>query len=116
MDESWLGGPSPAGKRGCGAEGKVIIAIAVERIGYGVKSKRWKLGRARIEAIPNTTGDTPKVFVERNCEQESVIHTDGLNSYQGLDQLGYQHEATAVSQGNEPAHVVLPACIASPRS
>ncbi len=109
VDESWLGGPSPGGKRGRGAEGKVIIAIAVERIGYGVKSKRWKLGRARIEAIPNTTGDTLKDFVERNCEQGSVIYTDGLNSYQGLDQLGYQHEATAVSQGNEPAHVVLPA-------
>lgn len=53
------------------------------------------------------TGDTLKDFVERNCEQGSVIYTDGLNSYQGLDQLGYQHEATAVSQGNEPAHVVF---------
>ena len=109
VDESWLGGPAPGGKRGRGAEGKVIIAIAVERIGYGAQSKRWKLGRARIEVIPNTTGDTLKDFVERNCEPGSIIYTDGLNSYRGLDQLGYQHEATAVSQSNEPAHVVLPA-------
>jgi hypothetical protein len=39
----------------------------------------------------------------------SVIYTDGLNSYKGLDKLGYTHHATAISQGDEPAHVVLPA-------
>ena len=109
VDESWLGGPAPGGKRGRGAEGKVIIVIAVERIGYGDKSRRWKLGRVRVEAIPNTTGDTLKDFVERNCEPGSIIYTDGFSSYRGLDQLGYRHEATAVSQSNEPAHVVLPA-------
>lgn len=109
VDESWLGGPSPGGKRGRGAEGKVIVAIAVERLGFGVKSSRWKLGRARIETIPDTTGETLKDFVVRNCESGSVIYTDGLNSYKGLDQLGYDHAATAVSQGTDPAHVVLPA-------
>ena len=109
VDESSLGGPSPGGKRGRGAEGKVIIAIAVERLGVNAQSGRWKLGRARIETIPDTTGDTLKDFVARNCEPGSVIYTDGLNSYKGLDQLGYEHEATAVSLSNEPAHVVLPA-------
>lgn len=109
VDESWLGGPAPGGKRGRGAEGKVIIAIAVERLGFGGKSQRWKLGRARIEVIPDTTGDTLKDFVARNCEPGSIIYTDGLNAYRGLDRLGYQHEATAISQGNAPAHVVLPA-------
>lgn len=109
VDESFLGGPSPGGKRGRGAEGKVIIAIAVERLGFGGKSERWKLGRTRIEVIPNTTGDTLKDFVGRNCEPGSIIYTDGLSAYRGLDRLGYQHEATAVSQGNQPAHVALPA-------
>lgn len=87
----------------------MIIAIAVERIGYSSHSKRWKLGRARIEVIPNTTGDTLKDFIERNCEQGSVIYTDGLSAYQGLDARGFIHNATAVSQTDEPAHVVLPA-------
>lgn len=109
VDESWLGGPSPGGKHGRGAEGKVIIAIAVERLGFGAKSNRWKLGRARMETIPDTTGDALEDFVTRNCEPGSVIYTDGLNSYKGLDQVGYEHEATAVSLSNEPAHVDLPA-------
>ena len=85
------------------------IAIAVERLGFGAKSNRWKLGRARMETIPDTTGDTLEDFVTRNCEPGSVIYTDGLNSYKGLDQVGYEHEATAVSLSNEPAHVDLPA-------
>lgn len=109
VDESYLGGPAPGGKRGRGAEGKVIIAIAAERIGVNRKSGRWKLGRCRVEVIPNTTSETLQDFVERNCEPGSVIYTDGLNSYVGLDSLGYEHSATAVSQGDDPAHVVLPA-------
>ncbi len=87
----------------------MIIAIAVERLGFGAKSERWKLGRARIEAIEDTGGDTLKDFVVRNCEQGSTIYTDGLSAYRGLDKLGLNHNATAVSNGDEPAHVVLPA-------
>jgi hypothetical protein len=54
VDESYLGGPTPGGKRGRDAEGKLIIAIAVERKGFGKKSKRWKLGRTRIQVMPDT--------------------------------------------------------------
>lgn len=109
VDESWLGGPTPGGKRGRGAEGKLIVAIAAERIGVNRKTGRWKLGRCRIEIIETTDQKTLHNFVERNCEPGSVIYTDGLNSYKGLDKLGYDHHATAVSQGSDPAHVVLPA-------
>ncbi len=109
VDESYLGGPSPGGKRGRGAEGKVIVAIAVERKGLGKKSKRWKLGRARIEVVPNVEGETLRAFVERNCEVGSTIYTDGLSAYKGLAALGYEHDATKVSAGQDPAHVVLPA-------
>lgn len=109
VDESYLGGPSPGGKRGRGAEGKVIVAIAVERKGQGTKSKRWKLGRARIEVVEGVKAETLLAFVERNCEHGSTIYTDGLNAYRELSSLGYEHDATMVSQGNDPAHVALPA-------
>jgi transposase-like protein len=109
VDESWLGGPTPGGKRGRGAEGKLIVAIAVERIGFGKNSKRWKLGRCRIEVIERANAETLLGFVERNCEPGSIIYTDGLNAYNGLADREYEHNATAVSQGNDPAHVVLPA-------
>jgi transposase-like protein len=109
VDESYLGGPVPGGKRGRGAEGKVVIAIAVERKGLGKKSKRWKLGRTRIQVIPDTTAKTLLDFVEDTCENGSTIYTDGLSAYRGLARRGYTHDATAISNGNDPAHVVLPA-------
>jgi transposase-like protein len=110
VDESYLGGPSPGGKRGRGAEGEVIVAIAVERKGEGVvkKSKRWKLGRARIE-VPDVKAKTLLAFVERNCKLGSTIHTDGLQAYKELANLGSEYDSTNVSAGNDPAHVALPA-------
>ncbi len=61
----------------------MIVAIAVERKGDGVgkKSKRWKLGRARTELVPDVTRETLLVFVERNRELASTIHTDRLEAY-----------------------------------
>jgi hypothetical protein len=37
-----------------GVTPRAIIAIAVERKGFGKKSKRWKLGRTRIQVMPDT--------------------------------------------------------------
>jgi transposase-like protein len=109
VDESYLGGPTPGGKRGRGAEGKVIIAIAVERKGFGKNSERWKLGRTRIQVVPDVKAKTLLDFVEDTCEQGSTIYTDGLSAYQHLPSRGFKHNANAVSKGNDPAHVVLPA-------
>lgn len=109
VDESYLGGPTPGGKRGRGAEGKVIIAIAVERKGFGKKSKRWKLGRTRIQVVPDVKAKTLLDFVEDTCEPGSTIYTDGLAAYKNLPSRGFTHDANAVSKGSDPAHVVLPA-------
>lgn len=108
VDESYLGGPTPGGKRGRGAEGKLIVAIAVERRGLGVKSQRWKLGRTRIHIVPDCTAKTLLDFVSDTCEDGATIYTDGLAAYKGLKNRGYDHRPIAVSQGNDPAHVALP--------
>jgi hypothetical protein len=52
VDESYIGGVSP-GNRGRGTD-KAIQAIAVERLGYGKKSKRVRLGGVRMRVIPDT--------------------------------------------------------------
>lgn len=109
VDESYLGGPTPGGKRGRGAEGKVIVAIAVERKGFGKDSKRWKLGRARIRVVDDVKAKTLLDFVEDTCERGSTIYTDGLAAYKNLPTRGFNHDGYAVSQGSDPAHVVLPA-------
>jgi transposase-like protein len=72
----------------------------------GLRSQnRWSSASAtRSEAT-----ETLLAFVERNCELGSTIYTDGLSAYKELANLGYEHDATKVSAGNDPAHVALPA-------
>lgn len=61
VDETYIGGISP-GTRGRGTN-TATIAIAVERLGFGKKSKRVKLGRVRMRAIPNTQRQTLAGFI-----------------------------------------------------
>lgn len=100
VDESFLGGTKP-GKRGRGAAGKVLVAIAVERTTRG-------FGRARIEVIANAQAPTLRDFLLRNVEPGSVIITDGLKSYPGAVGTDYTHEPSNVAASGQPAHVPLP--------
>jgi len=84
VDEVLVGGKTP-GKRGRGAEGKSLIAVAVE-----VKGR--KTGRVRLEKIPDASNRSLKNFIERNIEPKSTIVTDGWVSYSELEKMGYLHE------------------------
>lgn len=80
VDETYVGGVK-AGRRGRGAAGKTAVACAVE-----MKDK--KLGRVRLAVITNCTKIRLHNFVAGKLELESTVHTDGLNSYLGLERLG----------------------------
>ena len=84
VDEVFIGGKTP-GKRGRGAEGKSLVAVAIE-----VKGR--KTGRVRLEKIPDASGSSLKNFIERNIEPSSTIITDGWPSYSELEELGYEHK------------------------
>lgn len=84
VDEVLIGGKKP-GKRGRGAEGKSLIAVAVE-----VKGR--KTGRVRLEKISDASGSSLKSFIERNIEPTSTIITDGWPSYSELEEMGYMHK------------------------
>lgn len=81
VDESFLGGVSE-GKRGRGAGGKILIAIAVEIFDKGT-------GRVRLSIIPNASHNSLKKFIEDNIEKGAEIVTDGWKSYQNME--GYKH-------------------------
>lgn len=106
MDETYIGGVSP-GARGRGTK-KAVVAIAVERLGFGKKSKRVKLGRVRMRVIPNTQRQTLEDFITDVIEPGSVVHTDAKQEYNRIDQLGYTHQVTNQSSSNGPAHVSMP--------
>jgi len=84
VDEVLLGGKK-SGKRGRGAEGKSLIAIAVE-----VKGR--KTGRARLAKIPDASSNSLKGFIEENIEKSSTVITDEWPSYNELESMGYIHK------------------------
>ena len=107
VDESYIGGVSP-GTRGRGTK-KAIIAIAVERLGYGKQSGRIKLGRARMRMITDSKKKTLEDFVTDVVAPGALIHTDANPSYADLKHLGYTHVVTIQRQSPTPAHVEMPA-------
>ena len=100
MDESFLGGPRP-GKRGRGAAGKVLIAIAVEHDGT------THLGRARVGVINNAGAVELRRFLTENVEPGSVLITDGLKSYPVAVGNTYTHKPVNVKGSGQQAHEVL---------
>ena len=68
VDETSIGGVKP-GKRGRGAAGKTLVAVAVER-------RRPKgFGRCRLRVIPHAEAPTLRVFLLDSVEPGSVVVT-----------------------------------------
>ena len=84
VDEALIGGVR-SGKRGRGAEGKELIVIAAECSG------KKRVGRIRIQRIPDASAETLEKFIKENIAAGSTIHTDGWRSYGGVAARGYKH-------------------------
>jgi hypothetical protein len=107
IDETYLGAAVP-GKRGRGALGKAIVAVAVEKGTTGKKSRRVASGRVRLARIPDCSASTLNAFVEEVAAPGSVIHTDAWGGYKQLEQLGFTHHVISQSASGDPAHVTMP--------
>jgi transposase-like protein len=101
VDETAIGGVKP-GKRGRGAAGKTLVAVAVER-----KSPRG-FGRCRLQVIPDATAATLQRFLAENVETGAVIISDGLKSYPIAIGSDYVHQPVTIAGSGLPAHVPLP--------
>ena len=85
---------------------KVLTGIAVE-----VHEPRG-LGRCRMSPLADASAETLHAFVMDHVEPGSTIITDGWPAYQGLAQLGYEHDrrsqGAARARGDDP-NKLLPA-------
>jgi len=81
IDEVFIGGVA-TGKRGRGAENKVLVIIAAELDGK-------KVGRCRICIIDDASADSIRTFVNENIEKGSTLITDGWNGYNGIEDKGF---------------------------
>lgn len=101
VDESVFGGVRH-GKRGRGAEGKVLVAVAVELL------TPKGFGRCRLQIIPNAEAETLKAFIQKHIKAGSTIYTDGLTSYPSATKDEYIHQATSITSSGKDANEVLP--------
>jgi len=96
VDETLLGGKK-RGKRGRGAEGKVLVAIALEVKKYGT-------GRVRLSLISDASRKSLNPFIKEQIDKNSIITTDGWSGYVDIKKMGYAHEIsndTILSDGEE---------------
>ncbi len=82
VDETYIGGKR-AGKRGRGASGKAVVMGMVERNGNAI-----------AKVVPNVKARTLLPMIEARVakEDKTIVFTDELNSYNGVERLGYAHE------------------------
>jgi len=100
VDESYIGG-TRTGKHGRGADGKAIVAIAVEDRGKSA-------GRVRMARIPDVSADTLTDFVLDHVTRGAEVHTDAWPGYHHIGRHRFSHVVTHVGVSGDPAHVALP--------
>lgn len=93
VDETIIGGEAKGPGRKL--DDKFLVGIAAEENGKGI-------GRIRLQHLPDATRVSLHRFVRNSVEPGSVVHTDGLHAYRGLEEFGYEHETT-VLLGLEPS-------------
>lgn len=84
VDETLVGGEKH-GKTGRGAEGKTLVAIAAEIDGA-------KIGRIRMQCIPQASERKLGQFIRRNIAEGSTVVTDGWRGYSAAALAGYTHK------------------------
>jgi transposase-like protein len=103
VDETYIGGPHE-GKRGRGAEGKAIVAAAIEVLDEGQRKTQRRVGRLRMRVIPDVSARSLVGFVKENVEQGSVVITDDFQSYDPLHAAGFTHHVVSDSRQMEHIH------------
>jgi transposase-like protein len=96
VDETYWGAEE-SGLIGRLSVNKAIIAVAVEEDGR-------RIGRVRLQTIPNLTRAALHGFIAASVEPGSTVRTDGFKSYLGLD--GYVHQRHVQTEQSEDEHVL----------
>lgn len=84
VDEAYYGGRRK-GLRGRSPKGKTIV------LGFKERGRNGQRGRAKTIVIPNVTKDVLHAAVSKHVARDSTVYSDGLSSYDGLTEKGYQH-------------------------
>ena len=100
VDETYIGGVE-TNVVGPKTIKKSIVTIAVEIRGRGS-------GRIRMNRVADLSGESLLPFVQAAVCPGAVVHTDGWTGYNGIADLGYDHQSRNIAASGDPAHVVMP--------
>jgi len=100
IDETFIGGVKH-GKRGRGAEGKVLVLIIAQENGK-------RTGRIRLKKLTDTKASTLESAISEAVAPRTKIKTDGWAGYNGLNDLGYSHEV--IRKSADVGDNLLPLC------
>ena len=95
VDETYIGGRRK-GKRGRGAEGKALVAIAAE------DKPPNGIGRIRLQHVANASAESLGAFVQASIAPGSIIVTDDWLGYNKLPALGFKRQVLPSMDLNLP--------------
>jgi transposase-like protein len=86
VDDTWIGGEQAGlrGSRQLKDRRASLVLVAVEKRGRAS-------GRARMNVIPDFKSSTIIPVLTRNVAPGSTIYSDGLKSFAGLVEAGFEH-------------------------
>ena len=100
VDETFVGGEEPGGgRRHVGKKALVVIAAEV---------RGRATGRIRMRRVKDSSAESLLPFVQEVVEPDTLVITDGLQTYRGLPKLGYRHDRRVILGSGESATAVLP--------
>lgn len=93
IDDAYIGGERTGGKRGRGAEGKTpfVAAVGTTEQGEPVYIK--------LSVVKGFTKKAIKSWAEQHLSPETVVISDGLNCFESLGDLGYDHDRIVCGGG-----------------
>jgi transposase-like protein len=101
LDDAYWGGERHGGKRGRGAPGKTpfVAAVQTNAEGHPIAMRLTRLRGFRTEEIEH--------WAQRHLAAASLVVSDGLSCFAGVQSAGCQH--TAIVTGGGPGSVTLEA-------
>jgi len=101
VDETFIGGLAEGATGGRQKTNKALVVIAAQADGVGI-------GRIRMRMIVDASADSLHPFVIDCIEPGSTLHTDGWQSYAGLEKKGFAREISATRGRRKDASKLLP--------
>jgi transposase-like protein len=103
-DEGYVGGA----ETGVGAVGRKTATKAVVAVAAQDNGGSRRVGRVRLEVIPDTSKKSLKNFVCEAVAAGSTVRTDGLSAYKEIAKAGVIHEPTTIKRSNKTASQLFP--------